>query len=1133
MRILIKTLLTIIVLVVVVVAGGLIYLVNMDPNNHKQRIANMVHEQTGLVLHLDGDIGLTFYPWLGVSIEDVTLENPPGYGEEHLLRLESAQFRVLLMPALRGRYEIDTVRVHGADINLIVNDQGRGNWESLAGEPDPTTEPQPDGDGLPLGDVVLGGVDIRNGRVTFDDRQSGQRFEIRDFMASTGELVYGEPIALELSLDALSSQPELRAQTRLEGIIAYDDDGQRYDITPLTLDMTLSGPNVPDGSADLRLTTAIHVDLEADTLNIPELDLQGPGLSLIASIEGRHIQSNRSQFETDLSLSGEDMGLLFRIAEMEDMAQRIASLDSPGFDLSTHITISPADGDVDLSRLDAQLLGASIDGRLTASGLAHDEPLVNGALNAEGPDLPALVQLIGQILEGRDSPLAAMGREMERLPDSSFRVNTAFEADLAAGFVTVPALEAQLVGNRIEGSLEASGIDNGTPRVEGTLDAEGPDLPILVQLAGLVIEGPESQIADLGRELEQLPDNSFRINTAFQADMEAGTANVPAMEGNLMGTSFDATVEATAIDTDAPQFRGQLNANGPDLPLLLQVAGRFQGADSPLALYGQQLGSLEQRNFLLESEFDVDLAQGNINLPLLHAEALGLRIDAQLTASDIENNGSVDGRLQVQGDQLAAVLRAMDQADLADVLQGINLESEVSGSLNDLVIAPLSLSLRLDGAAVSGGPQTVTINAESRVNLDQERLDIERLQVSGAGLDVAGQVLVNRFIEAPEFEGQLQVAAFDLRELLQRLGQEAPDTADPSALAQVGLQTRFRGSLDGIAAEELQLLLDDTTLEGNFSVENFEAPRIRFALNIDEINADRYLPEPLDDAPPADTEEEVELPVDLLRGLNVEGNLDIARLTIMGLRLQNLSARANGANGELALSPLSMDLYRGRYEGNLALNVANELPQLSFDSTLNNVALEPLLVDFMDATFLTGTSDIRLELESSGPTVDSLIRNLNGSGNMAVSDGVLRGVNIGATLAQIEAMIRSQRLGSLNRGEETRFDQFSASLNITDGAIRSNDLEIRAPGFRVTGNGLLADLGEERINFNLVASVDRSTATVREQEYNIGGHSLPIACTGRLDAPRCLPDFEAVVRQELGGLIERRLGDFLERQLGR
>lgn len=956
MRIFIKSLLTIIVVLFVLVAGGLIYLVNMDPNNHKERIASLVENNTGLVVHFNGDIALDFYPWLGISVESAIVDNPPGYGEEHMMRLDSAEFRVMLMPALRGRYEIDTVRVYGADINLIVNEQGVGNWETLSGDDSTRTEPSDESDGVPLGDIVLGGVDIRDGRIGFEDRARQQRYEINNLSASTGELVYGEPISLNLSLDGVSSQPELQANTRLNGVIAYDDDGQRYEISPLILDMTLSGPGVPDGSADVRLSTTVQVDLAADTLTIPELELSGLGLSLVAQLNGRGVQTDRPYYQGGFQLSGDDLAVLFTIAEMDELAGRIASLDSPGFDVSGNLSLNQADGDIEVSTLDARLLGATVEGRLSAIGMGTDNALINAALNAEGPDLPALVQVIGQITEGRDSAMASLG---------------------------------------------------------------------------------------------------------------------------------------------------------------------------------QQLGSVSNRGFVIDTEFDINLEQGDIDLPMLRAETLGLELDAQLAARDIESDtGSVTGHLRLGGRNLRDVLVALDQGDLAEVLRDLNLETSLDGNRNDLAITPLALNLTLAGPSVVNSPQTVSLNAAGRVNMNQETVNIDQFTLNGMGLEISGDGVLVNVLEAPEFEGQLDVAAFNLRSLLQQLNLEVPDTADPNVLQQVALQTRFSGSGERIAGESLTLTLDETMLTGQFSISDFERPAATFALSIDSLDADRYLPEPAAEQQELADEDSVELPVDLLRTLTAEGSLDIGRLTLAGTRLENISASMNAADGQLTLAPLSTDLYQGRYQGELALDVSSEIPQARVESALTGVELGPLLMDLMDATYLTGTGTVQLSLTSTGGSVDALMRNLDGTGELDVSNGVLRGVNIGNTLAQVETMIRSQRVASLNRGDETRFDQFSASLDITQGAVRSNNLLILAPGFQVSGEGLLADLGDQRIDFDLVASVDRSTATRGDQEYDLGGYSLPISCTGQLDGPRCAPDFESVVRRALGSAIERRLGDFLERRLG-
>ena len=114
-----------------------------------------------------------------------------------------------------------------------------------------------------------------------------------------------------------------------------------------------------------------------------------------------------------------------------------------------------------------------------------------------------------------------------------------------------------------------------------------------------------------------------------------------------------------------------------------------------------------------------------------------------------------------------------------------------------------------------------------------------------------------------------------------------PNQADLPAVAGglgkvvVGPAAKAVGDLNRITLDPLNLGLDETKLKGNLSVENFAAPAIRFNLKVDAIDADRYLPPAKDgDAQPAATPGAAAMlvPVDTLRGLDVDGVLEVGRL---------------------------------------------------------------------------------------------------------------------------------------------------------------------------------------------------------------------------------------------------------------
>jgi hypothetical protein len=104
-------------------------------------------------------------------------------------------------------------------------------------------------------------------------------------------------------------------------------------------------------------------------------------------------------------------------------------------------------------------------------------------------------------------------------------------------------------------------------------------------------------------------------------------------------------------------------------------------------------------------------------------------------------------------------------------------------------------------------------------------------------------------------------------------------------------------------------------------------------------------------------------------------------------------------------------------------------------------------------------------------------------------------------------------------------------LQIQDGVVTSNDLTIKSQGWNITGTGTLANLTNDTIDFDLVTTVDEKPAS-DGQPYDLGGYSLPIACTGALTGPRCLPDAQQIIASAVQGAVTRRLGELLQDRLG-
>ena len=1036
-----KIIISLVTLVFTLILVATLYLLNADPNNHKDYIAARIASRSGLEVSFDGKIGLTLYPWLGITLQDFVVANPPGFSDIPMLQAQNIIVRAKFMPLLNREYEVDTILIHGARVHLETNELGQGNWQlltnqdQLQGVPPGAAGTQPEQ--TAINRLLIGGVDIQDASVTFDDRFNDLLYQLDDITASTGELVYGEPVDVFMGFNGAVSEPSLSTQISLTGTALYDLDNQLYELQPLNITGTLSGASVPGGSTELGLSTKVVLDLDEDLLTMRDFTLTTLDAQFNANINGLRIISNDPVYQVNMAAAGNDLSLFFQVLENDALVAQIRSLASQSFSVSGLVESAPLYGDLSISNLRADLLDASIEGSISAQALQTETPVINGSINASGPDLPTLLEVAGQF-QGRDSELSRYGRE-----------------------------------------------------------------------------------------LQQSPDHSFRVNTSFNADLESGVVEIPAMEIQVLGAILSGTVSAGNINEDSPFFNGRLNASGPDFPLLMQIAGQLtDGRDSLLNRYGRQLRGVNNKAFEIAAPFNVNLENGFIDLRDIDASFLGLAITGNIQGSNFQNaSGNLEGRLSVTGRNIRELLTAIDQPD---VIETLSLDVGLSGSRNALSVSLFSLD-----AGLGGSQGNLALRADSIVDLDNESVSARNISLRGLGLDLEASLFMTDYSESRNFFGQVAASPFNLRQFMTLLEQDLPVTTDPTVLQAVGITTEISGTADSVQLTNMDLILDDTAVTGELGLSDLYTdsfPAVDFDLAVSTINLDRYSAPEVEPLELEDTSN-TEIPAKTFRTLDLDGELKVGRMTYSNLDLANVVMHVHAEDGDLAITPMTADFYEGRFDGEIHLNTTGESPLATVDSSLTGINLEPLLFDFMDASYVSGYGDLLLSLTGRGMDTSTIKRNLNGAGSLALHDGIIQGVDVGSVLAQVETMIREQRPGSVVRGEQTPFDNFSATIDVNSGIVSSSDLLIQSNGFDVTGSGMLANLTDHSIAFNLVANVDESPAT-DERTYDIGGYSLPIACTGMLESPRCLPDIQSILAGAIRSAIQRGLTDLLQRAIG-
>ncbi|BAQ72048.1 AsmA family protein [Pseudomonas sp. Os17] len=260
-------------LLLIIVALGFALTHLFDPNDYKEEIRQIARDKAHIELTLNGDIGWSLFPWLGLELHDAgvaTLANPT----QPFADLQMLGLSVRVLPLLRREVQMSDVRVEGLNLRLNRNKEGHGNWQDIGkaaptdkqaetpatstGEASPPSG-APDKSSQPIR-LDIDSLTVNNARVEYNDEQTGKQFTAESIQLSTGPIHEATNTPLKLTAFLASSQPAVRVRTELNGELRFDRALQRYQFE----DMRLSGEATGDPLQGKTVTFAAQGQLLLD-----------------------------------------------------------------------------------------------------------------------------------------------------------------------------------------------------------------------------------------------------------------------------------------------------------------------------------------------------------------------------------------------------------------------------------------------------------------------------------------------------------------------------------------------------------------------------------------------------------------------------------------------------------------------------------------------------------------------------------------------------------------------------------------------------------------------------------------------------------------------------------------------------
>ncbi|MDH3434662.1 MAG: AsmA family protein, partial [Gammaproteobacteria bacterium] len=214
-------------IVALLVIAAISFVLLFDPNDFRDNIAAKVKSTTGRELVIEGDLQLSYFPWLAINIGKTTLGNAQGFGDKPFASFEQARLSVRVVPMLlRREVAIGTAALESFELNLAVAGNGRSNWQDLieAGTAPAEAVESDAGSEDAATKIDIGSIAISDASVSYSDAQTGERYTLTNFNMTSGRVARGEPIALVSGFDFELQPADLAGDFSIETDMLLDGD---------------------------------------------------------------------------------------------------------------------------------------------------------------------------------------------------------------------------------------------------------------------------------------------------------------------------------------------------------------------------------------------------------------------------------------------------------------------------------------------------------------------------------------------------------------------------------------------------------------------------------------------------------------------------------------------------------------------------------------------------------------------------------------------------------------------------------------------------------------------------------------------------------------------------------------------
>ena len=203
-----------------------------------------------------------------------------------------------------------------------------------------------------------------------------------------------------------------------------------------------------------------------------------------------------------------------------------------------------------------------------------------------------------------------------------------------------------------------------------------------------------------------------------------------------------------------------------------------------------------------------------------------------------------------------------------------------------------------------------------------------------------------------------------------------------------------------------------------------------------------------------------------LKTVNADLTLIIGGLVLPHVKLDQAVVKLALNGGVLKADMTSITAYGGTGKGSLTVDASGDMLVLHHKLEIARIKAQPFFAEMMGVNQITGTGAVKFDVAARGETVNAIVKDLNGKGEINIADGNISGVDLAAVGHMVQTVLNGEILSNVTgSGAKTPFLKLGASFTIRHGIMHSDDIQLDNPAVQMSGHGDV-DLSARALEFH-------------------------------------------------------------------